>query len=270
MNRGPTRASPTLRGLPTSKPPPSDRPYRVLVVSGSDRCRFERPRTDSESRVLMFRMAGRLPQECEADLEDLGNVWKRAQVGPCNGRGSSSGALCVWPCDCHERENRGQPDLVWDLDLHARLDQADAWAIIGPVARNGPAGDLKAMFDRVVSMNVGNPKANPLKGRSAGFFCYGDGAGDEDMRDAYGPLVRQARQAGIDVPDALWRCVSGSGVHAAFDAWVDELVAHVAAKGRIGPGASRAYGNEPPSHLIADLETNWRGGAPTSWWPRDC
>ena len=106
------------------------------------------------------------------------------------------------------------------------------------------------MFDRLVCMNGGNPREdliahkdpalaielehspeweklsqNHLEGRSAAFFCYGDGGGDEldesgrpqilrhpawfdparepfdDMRDTYAPLVWQCRYSGIEVPD---------------------------------------------------------------------
>jgi hypothetical protein len=78
---------------------------------------------------------------------------------------------------------------------------------------------------------------NHLEGRSAAFFCYGDGGGDEldasgrpkilehkawfdpeqepfeNGRDHYGPLVWQCRYSGIEVPDPLWRYVEfGVGV----------------------------------------------------------
>jgi hypothetical protein len=72
---------------------------------------------------------------------------------------------------------------------------------------------------------------NHLEGRTAAFFCYGDGGGDEldregrprilrhkeyfdpekepfeAMRDSYAPLVWQCRYGGVEVPDALWRYV---------------------------------------------------------------
>ena len=202
----------------------------------------------------MLRMADRLPPNWEIDFEDLGNVWNREQIRTCNGCVSTSMALCVWPCNCYEPGSWTQPDLMWNLDLYARLDLADAWAIIGPVNWYGMSSNLKAMFDRLVCMNGGNPREdlighkdperamqlehspewkelsrNHLEGRSAGFFCYGDGGGDEldpegrpkvlrhaeyfdtdgepfeDMRDTYAPLVWQCRYSGIEVPDALWR-----------------------------------------------------------------
>ncbi len=83
--------------------------------------------------------------------------------------------------------------------MYARLDMADAWAIIGPINWYAPTSNLKAMFDRLVCMNGGNPNEstikhkdpelamklehtekwkelsiNHLEGRTAAFFCYGD------------------------------------------------------------------------------------------------
>ena len=47
---------------------------------------------------------------------------------------------------------------MWDLDLYGRLARADAWAIIGPVYWYVPSSNVKAMFDRLVCMNGGNPR----------------------------------------------------------------------------------------------------------------
>lgn len=184
--------------------PPGERPFRILLISGSQRRQFNCPGVDSKSRMLMLRMAERLPAEWEVDYEDLGNVYGRARIQSCNACVSTSMALCVWPCNCYEKNARAEPDLMWDLDLYARLDMADAWAIIGPVNWYAPPSNLKAMFDRLVCMNGGNPREdlidhkdpekardlehraewadlsqNHLEGRTAAFFCYGDDGGDE-------------------------------------------------------------------------------------------
>ncbi len=305
--------------------PPEARPFRVLLIAGSNRRQYDCPGIDSKARTLMFRMSDRLPQDWEIDVEDLGNVWNREQIRTCNGCVSTSMALCVWPCNCYTKHSFGMPDLMWNLDLYARLDLADAWAIIGPVNWYGVTSNLKAMFDRLVCMNGGNPREdliehkdqelairlehspewkklsrNHLEGRSAGFFCYGDGGGDEigesgrpkilrhrsyldpekepfkEMRDAYAPLVWQCRYSGIEVPDELW-CYAEFGqgkkysdnqaedmvdepnVMNAFDSWTDAFAAHVVKKGRVTPGEYRAYGHRPPSHIIPDLKTKWRG-----------
>ncbi len=240
------------------KLPPDERPFRVLIIAGSDRRQYNCPGVDSKARALMLRAAERLPQDWEIDYEDLGNVYGRARIQSCNACVSTSMALCVWPCNCYEKSNRSEPDLMWDLDLYARLDLADAWAIIGPINWYGPTSNLKLMFDRLVCMNGGNPREeliehkhpelamklehspdwqelsiNHLEGRTAAFFCYGDGGGDEldsagrpkiiraehkhyfdpeaepfeNVRDAYAPLVWQCRYGGVEAPDELWRYI---------------------------------------------------------------
>ena len=125
--------------------PISKRPFRVLILAGSNRRQYNCPGIDSKSRTLMMRMADRMPQEWEIDIEDLGNVYGRARIQSCNGCVSTSMALCVWPCNCYERDNKTEPDLMWDLDLYSRLDLADAWAIIGPVNWKVKPGNIAHM-----------------------------------------------------------------------------------------------------------------------------
>jgi len=234
--------------------PPAKRPFRVLIISGSNRRQYNCPGVDSKSRMLMLRMADRLPQDWEIDYEDLGNVFARARIQSCNACVSTSMALCVWPCNCYEKDNKDEPDLMWDLDLYARLDLADAWAIIGPVNWYAPTANLKLMFDRLVCMNGGNPKealidhknpekamqlehsaefeelsVNHLEGRSAGFFCYGDDVQEE--RDKAGrPKYIQPEHAHYfdpnDEPDnqrdtyapLVWQC-RFSGIEVPDSLW---------------------------------------------------
>jgi hypothetical protein len=258
--------------------PTAVRPFRVLIIAGSDRRQYNCPGVDSKARMLMFRMADAMPAEWEVDLEDLGNVFGRARIQSCNGCVSTSMALCCWPCNCYAAGDAREPDLMWDLDLYARLDLADAWAVIGPVNWYAPSSNLKLLFDRLVCMSGGNPREdlighkdperarvlehavawralsrNHLEGRSAAFFCYGDGGADETDpsgrpkalrhpgyfdpdqepfrtgRDAYAPLVWQCRYSGIEVPDALWHYVEfGRGRK-----YADNQAEHVAADGPV-------------------------------------
>ena len=183
---------------------PAERPFRILIISGSGRRQYNCPGVDSKSRTLMLKMAEMLPQDWEIDYEDLGNVYARARIQSCNACVSTSMALCVYPCNCYEKGSSKEPDLMWDLDMYARFDMADAWAIIGPINWYSCSSNLKLMFDRMVCMNGGNPdektidhknpekamalehteewkamSINHLEGRTAGFFCYGDEGGDE-------------------------------------------------------------------------------------------
>jgi hypothetical protein len=233
--------------------PLEERPFRVLVIAGSQRRQYNCPGVDSKSRALMLRMADRLPQEWEIDVEDLANVYKREAIRPCNACVSTSMALCCWPCNCYEKGSRKEPDLMWNLDLYARLDLADAWAVVAPVNWYAPTSNLKLMFDRLVCMNGGNPREdlirhkdpelamrleqapewkdlalNHLEGRTAGFFAYGDDAADE--RDATGRPVYlrhpewfdPAQEPYRDLRDCyaplVWQC-RFSGVEVPEDLW---------------------------------------------------
>lgn len=297
-------------------------PLRVLLLAGSQRRQYNCPGVDGKARTFVKRMARQLEARFEVDQADLGNVYGEPRIQPCNACVSTSMALCVWPCNCYEKDDRDEPDLMWNLDLYARLDLADAWAIVGPVNWYGPSSNLKLMFDRLVCANGGNPRedliehknpelamqlehspswgelsVNHLEGRTAGFFLYGDGGGDEleadgrpkklrhkewfdparepfaHGRDAYAPFVWQCRYSGIEVPDALWRYAEfGNGkpysdnqaedieaeTFRGFDEWVAAFARHVLAKGKVPPGRWRAAGYEPPAHRWADLKLKWR------------
>ncbi|TXK37798.1 NAD(P)H-dependent oxidoreductase [Pontibacter qinzhouensis] len=184
--------------------PLEKQPFRVLLISASQRRQYNCPGVDSKSRTLLLRMAEQLPQDWEIDLEDIGNVYARERIQSCNACVSTSMAPCVWPCNCYEKDSKAEPDLLWNLDLYARLDMADAWAFVAPHNWYGPTSNLKLLFDRLVCMNGGNPNEeliehknpelamkldktpeweelsqNHLEGRTAAFFCHGDLGGDE-------------------------------------------------------------------------------------------
>jgi hypothetical protein len=209
------------------KLPTAERPFRVLVVAGSNRRQYNCPGVDSKSRMLMLRMADRLPQEWEIDYEDLGNVYGRARIQSCNACVSTSMALCCWPCNCYEANDKAEPDLMWDLDLYSRFDLADAWAFIGPINWYAPSSNLKLMFDRLVCMNGGNPREdliehknpelamklekskeweeynlNHLEGRTAGFFLYGD-QGANEMDETGRPSILRHKEW-FDPEDWPW------------------------------------------------------------------
>jgi hypothetical protein len=222
----------------------------------------------------MLRMADRLPQEWEIDVEDLGNVYGRPRIASCNACVSTSMALCVWPCNCYEKNNKDEPDLMWDLDMYSRLDLADAWAIIGPVNWYAPSSTLKLMFDRLVCACGGNPREdliahknpelamalehseewkelglNHLEGRTAAFYCYGDDAQDE--RDNTGRPVYLHHPDYFDpdqeMPDdrttyapLVWQC-RFSGIEVPDDLWTYQIF-----------GAGRKYSDNQAEDMIRD------------------
>ena len=300
-----------------------EKKIRVLILSGSDRRQYNCPGVDSKSRTLMLKMKNLLPKEWSVDIEDLGNVFARARIQSCNACVSTSMALCVWPCNCYEKGNKKEPDLMWELDLYKRLEQADAWAIIGPVNWYGPTSNLKLLFDRLVCASGGNPREdlidhknpelavllektpewekiskNHLEGRTAAFYCYGDGGANEideegfpkklghrsyfdpksepgNSREAYRSLVWQCRYSGIEVPDELWRfqlfgdkkyysenqaehMETDSKLFDDFERWVVTFKNFVSAKGKVPVGEYPVKDYEAPGHRLADAKLSWR------------
>lgn len=195
--------------------PHDQRPLRVLIIAGSDRRQYNCPGVDSKARWLSLRLADQLPEDWEIDFEDLGNVFGRARIQSCNACVSTAMSLCVWPCNCYEKANKDEPDLMWDLDLYARLDLADAWIFVAPVNWYAPTSNMKLFFDRLVCMSGGNPREdlidhkdpemamaleasaewrelsqNHLEGRTAAFFCYSDAGADEIGPDGRPKILR--------------------------------------------------------------------------------
>ncbi len=258
-----------------AKLPTAQRPFRVLLISGSCRRQYNCPGVDSKSRTLMLRMAEKLPQAWEIDYEDLGNVYGREKIQSCNACVSTSMVSCVWPCNCYSRNNKKEPNLMWNLDMYARFDMADAWAIIGPVNWYAPSGNLKLMFDRLVCMNGGNRDENTidhknpekamalehskkwkklslnhLEGRTAAFFCYGDNGGDElDETGRPEILMHKEYFNPDDEPfendhDAyrplVWQCRYG-GVEVPDNLWRYEVI-----------GEGKKYSDMQAEHMIEE------------------
>ncbi len=55
----------------------------MLIIAGSNRRQYNCPGVDGKARTLALRVADRLPQDWEIDLEDLGNVFGRARIQSC-------------------------------------------------------------------------------------------------------------------------------------------------------------------------------------------
>ena len=258
-----------------AKLPTSQRPFRILIISGSNRREYNCPGVDSKSRMLMLRMAAALPQDWEIDYEDLGNVYNREHIQSCNACVSTSMALCVWPCNCYKKNAWAEKDLMWNLDLYARLDMADAWAIIGPINWYAPTSNLKLMFDRLVCMNGGNPdetlidhkdpekamelehsekwkelQINHLEGRTAGFFCYGDDGGDEFNEEGRPKILRHKEYFNPDeepfendreaYQTLVWQCRYG-GIEVPDHLWKYQLF-----------GKDKKYSDSQAEDMIED------------------
>jgi multimeric flavodoxin WrbA len=125
------------------------------------------------------------------------------QILPCKACVSTAQPLCHWPCSCYPNHAMGQVN-DWMADIYPMWAAAHGVMIVTPVNwYQAPAG-LKAMIDRLVCANGGNPdptstggkdpkkaKAiemkgwdfqNHLAGRAFSVVVHGDAAGTETLR----------------------------------------------------------------------------------------
>ena len=184
-----------------------DGPTRILLVSGSMRsnqtCPGETPKTYRLAQIAKaeFEAAG----NNQVDFLDLSLL--TAEYGriiyPCKACVSTAMPLCHWPCSCYPNFAMGQVN-DWMAELYPRWVSAHGVLIITPVNWYQAPGGLKAMMDRLVCADGGNPdptttdgkdpkKAKELElagwnyprhlaGRTFGVVVHGDAAGTDILR----------------------------------------------------------------------------------------
>jgi multimeric flavodoxin WrbA len=139
------------------------------------------------------------------DILDLSRLTSEfgKQIHPCKSCVSTSMPLCHWPCSCYPNYSLGQTD-DWMNEIYPLWVAAHGIMIVTPVNwYHAPTG-LKAMIDRLVCADGGNPdptsthgkkpdeaKALELKGwpyprhlagRHFGIVVHGDSVGAETLR----------------------------------------------------------------------------------------
>ncbi|MET4071318.1 multimeric flavodoxin WrbA [Bradyrhizobium sp. S3.2.6] len=179
---------------------------RILIVNGSSRSEHTCPGEMSKS----WRMV-KLAEPCfyemgfDVDILDLSRLTSEygRQIHPCKSCVSTSMALCHWPCSCYPNYSLGQTD-DWMNEIYPLWVAAHGIMIIAPVNWYHAPTVLKAMIDRLVCADGGNPdptsthgksaveakelelKGWPyprhLKGRHFGIVAHGDSIGAETVR----------------------------------------------------------------------------------------
>jgi multimeric flavodoxin WrbA len=161
------------------------------------------------------------------DILDLSRLTSEfgKQIHPCKACVSTSVALCHWPCSCYPNYAVGQTD-DWMNEIYPLWVAAHGIMIVTPVNwYHAPTG-LKAMIDRLVCADGGNPdptsthgkrpdeaKALELKGwpyprhldgRHFAVVVHGDSIGAETLRRTLSDwltdmsLVHVGRTAEVD------------------------------------------------------------------------
>ncbi|MDQ8728129.1 flavodoxin family protein [Bradyrhizobium sp. LHD-71] len=142
---------------------------RVLLVNGSSRSDQTCPGEISKSWRLMkiaepiFTEAGHA-----VDILDLSLLASEAGrvIFPCKSCASTAMPLCHWPCSCYPNHALGQTG-DWMNEIYPLWVAAHGIMIVTPVNWYQVPGGLKAMMDRLVCADGGNPDPTTTHGKHA-------------------------------------------------------------------------------------------------------
>lgn len=142
---------------------------RILLINGSSRSENTCPGEMSKSwRLLKLAEPIFLAEEFEVDILDLSRLTSEfgRQIHPCKSCVSTAMPLCHWPCSCYPNYSLGQTD-DWMNEIYPMWVAAHGIMIIAPVNwYHAPTG-LKAMIDRLVCADGGNPDPTSTHGKHA-------------------------------------------------------------------------------------------------------
>ncbi len=202
---------------------------RVLVVSGSSRndgtCPSEIAKSYRLARLACDVLTGERSVEVDfLDLSLLSSEYGR-QIYPCKGCVSTAMPMCHWPCSCYPHHSLGQVN-DWMAEIYERFTRAHGVLLVTPVYWLGVPSGLKAMIDRLVCADGGNPDPTTtqgkdpvrakqleragwsypqhLEGRAYGLVVHGDVVGAEQVRRSLAEwlegtgFIRAGAQASID------------------------------------------------------------------------
>jgi multimeric flavodoxin WrbA len=180
---------------------------RILVVNGSMRSDQSCPGEMSKSWRLVTLASEAIDSVGGFETEILDLSLLTAQYGriihPCKACVSTAQPLCHWPCSCYPNYAMGQAN-DWMNEIYPKWVAAHGVMIVTPVNwYQAPAG-LKAMIDRLVCADGGNPDPTTtggkdpqaakdlemqgwdyprhLAGRVFSVVVHGDAAGTENLR----------------------------------------------------------------------------------------
>jgi multimeric flavodoxin WrbA len=180
---------------------------RILLINGSSRSDQTCPGEISKSwrLVQLARQVFAEERDLEVELLDLSRLASEygRVIHPCKACVSTAMPLCHWPCSCYPNHALGQHN-DWMNEIYPMWVRAHGVMIVTPVNWYQVPGGLKAMIDRLVCADGGNPdptstggkdaqKAKDLEmngwpyprhlaGRAFSVVVHGDAAGTESLR----------------------------------------------------------------------------------------
>lgn len=184
----------------------ADEASRILIINGSPRSEHTCPGEMSKTwRLIKLAEPVFLKEGFEVDVLDLSRLNSEfgRQIHPCKSCVSTSMALCHWPCSCYPNYSLGQTD-DWMNEIYPLWVAAHGILIVTPVHWYHAPTVLKAMMDRLVCADGGNPDPTSthgktvteakqlelqgwpyprhLAGRHFGLVVHGDSVGAETLR----------------------------------------------------------------------------------------
>jgi len=201
---------------------------RILLINGSPRSEHTCP--GEESKTWRLAELARSVFERDGFAVDVLDLSRQAsefgkQIHPCKSCVSTAMPLCHWPCSCYPNYSLGQTG-DWMNEIYPLWVAAHGIMIVTPVHWYQTPTALKAMIDRLVCADGGNPdptsthgkradeaKAIELKGwdypkhldgRHFAVVAHGDAVGAEGVRRALSDwltdmsLVQASRTAEVD------------------------------------------------------------------------
>jgi multimeric flavodoxin WrbA len=146
-----------------------EQPARILLINGSSRTEHTCPGEMSKTwRLIKLVEPIFEHQGFGVDILDLSRLTSEfgREIHPCKSCVSTSMPLCHWPCSCYPNYSLGQTD-DWMNEIYPMWVAAHGIMIITPVNWYHPPTVLKAMIDRLVCADGGNPDPSSTHGKKA-------------------------------------------------------------------------------------------------------
>jgi multimeric flavodoxin WrbA len=145
------------------------RPPRLLLINGSTRsehtCPGEMSKTWRLLEIAREVLEGAKAEVEVLDLSRLASEYGR-NIHPCKACFSTAAALCHWPCSCYPNYSLGQTQ-DWMNEIYPMWVEAHGIMIVSPVHWYMASTPLKAMIDRLVCADGGNPDPTATHGKDA-------------------------------------------------------------------------------------------------------
>lgn len=217
----------------------ANKKIKIVAIQGSPRTKDSCSGGDSKTAYIMKEALKSLPKDVEVTILDLKVMDTDPKIQPCKGCVSTSnGFHCHFPCSCYSKDD-GTNDFMHEENVYKKLEEADGFVVFTPVHWSAPSTQVKALFDRLVCVNLtlsvdeakklmGDKYKDPTttkamelsgkhrdqlknhyEGKVAAFFVHGDnGANDYVGRRIPLALAEHAQDDNIDPKQAIMPIVN--------------------------------------------------------------